>query len=77
MLDFFLQTANLWLALLTFGEGWHNNHHAHPVSARHGLAWYEFDITYYTLKALESVGLVRNLMVARIDEGRLQEREVA
>ncbi|MBL8214201.1 MAG: fatty acid desaturase [Bryobacterales bacterium] len=68
---------NWWVALLTFGEGWHNNHHAHPVSARHGLAWYEFDITYYTLKALESVGLVRNLMVARIDEGRLQEREVA
>jgi hypothetical protein len=32
-----------WVALLTFGEGWHNNHHAHPVSARHGLAWYEFD----------------------------------
>ena len=30
-----------WVALLTFGEGWHNNHHAHPVSARHGLAWYE------------------------------------
>lgn len=68
---------NWWVALLTFGEGWHNNHHAHPVSARHGLAWYEFDITYYTLKALESVGLVRNLMVARMDEGRLQEREVA
>ena len=34
-----------WVALLTFGEGWHNNHHAHPTSARHGLAWYEFDIT--------------------------------
>ncbi len=68
---------NWWVALLTFGEGWHNNHHAHPVSARHGLAWYEFDITYYTLKALESVGLVRNLMVARLEDGRLAEREVA
>ena len=33
-----------WVALLTFGEGWHNNHHAHPTSARHGLAWYEFDL---------------------------------
>ncbi len=34
---------NWWVALITFGEGWHNNHHAHPTSARHGLAWYEFD----------------------------------
>ena len=42
-----------WVALLTFGEGWHNNHHAHPVSARHGLAWYEFDITWITLKLLQ------------------------
>ena len=33
-------------ALLTGGEGWHNNHHAHPVSARHGLTWYEFDVNY-------------------------------
>jgi stearoyl-CoA desaturase (delta-9 desaturase) len=37
---------NWWVALLTGGEGWHNNHHAHPVSARHGLTWYEFDINY-------------------------------
>ena len=42
-----------WVALLTFGEGWHNNHHAHPVSARHGLAWYEFDISWITLKLFE------------------------
>lgn len=68
---------NWWVALLTFGEGWHNNHHAHPVSARHGLAWYEFDPTYYTLRMLESVGLVRNLMVARMDNHGLAEREVA
>ena len=40
-----------WVALLTFGEGWHNNHHAHPVSARHGLAWYEFDISWITSAA--------------------------
>ena len=37
---------NWFVALLSFGEGWHNNHHAYPVSARHGLAWYELDITY-------------------------------
>ena len=47
---------NWWVALLTFGEGWHNNHHAHPVSARHGLAWYEFDLSWITLKALNAIG---------------------
>jgi fatty-acid desaturase len=39
-------TNNWWVALLTFGEGWHNNHHAFPFSARHGLRWFEFDPTY-------------------------------
>jgi fatty-acid desaturase len=46
------------LAVLTFGEGWHNNHHAHQTSARHGMLWYEFDISWITLKILKSVGLV-------------------
>ncbi len=55
-----------WVALLTFGEGWHNNHHAHPVSARHGLAWYEFDVTWIQLKVLEAIGLVWDLKVAKI-----------
>jgi hypothetical protein len=53
-----------WVALLTFGEGWHNNHHAHPVSARHGLAWYEFDVSWITLKALRAIGIVSDLKVA-------------
>jgi len=55
-----------WVALLTFGEGWHNNHHAHPVSARHGLAWYEFDVSWITLRALDAIGVVRDLKVAKI-----------
>ncbi len=55
-----------WVALLTFGEGWHNNHHAHPVSARHGLEWYEFDISWITLKMFNAIGLVSDLRVARI-----------
>jgi stearoyl-CoA desaturase (delta-9 desaturase) len=55
-----------WVALLTFGEGWHNNHHAHPVSARHGLAWYEFDVSWITLKLLNAVGIVRDLKVAKV-----------
>ena len=60
-----------WVALLTFGEGWHNNHHAHPVSARHGLTWYEFDISWVTLKLLAAVGIVRDLKVAKIREQQL------
>ena len=42
---------SLWVALLTFGEGWHNNHHAHPQSSRHGLAWFEFDPNWYGISA--------------------------
>jgi stearoyl-CoA desaturase (delta-9 desaturase) len=49
------------LALVTLGEGWHNNHHRFQRSARQGFYWWEIDITYYTLKALEAVGLVRDL----------------
>ena len=55
-----------WVALLTFGEGWHNNHHAYPVSAKHGLAWYEFDWTWVSLKLLNAVGLVWDLKVANV-----------
>ena len=56
-----------WVALLTGGEGWHNNHHAHPVSARHGLAWYEFDVNYYGIWLLEKLGLARQVKVAQFD----------
>ena len=48
---------SFWVALLTFGEGWHNNHHAHPQSSRHGLAWYEFDPNWYGVSALQFFGL--------------------
>ena len=58
---------NWWVALLTGGEGWHNNHHAHPVSARHGLAWYEFDPNYYGIWLLEKVGLAKKVQVAKFD----------
>jgi stearoyl-CoA desaturase (delta-9 desaturase) len=49
---------NLWLALLTLGEGWHNNHHHHMQSANQGFFWWEVDVTFYVLKVLEAVGLV-------------------
>jgi fatty-acid desaturase len=59
---------NWWVALLTGGEGWHNNHHAHPVSARHGLAWYEFDINYYGIWLLSKLGLAKKVQIAKYDK---------
>jgi fatty-acid desaturase len=64
---------SFWIALLTFGEGWHNNHHAHPVSARHGLAWWEFDISWITLKFFNAIGVVSDLKVAKVREESLEE----
>jgi len=52
---------NLWLALLTWGEGWHNNHHWFMSSARNGFFWYEIDITYYGLRLLALCGIVWEL----------------
>ncbi len=52
---------SFWLALLTFGEGWHNNHHRFPGSERQGLFWWEIDVTHYGLKFLELLGLVWDL----------------
>ena len=49
---------NAFLALLTLGEGWHNNHHHYMASARQGFFWWEIDITYYILRGLQAVGLV-------------------
>ena len=52
---------NLFIALITLGEGWHNNHHHYQASARQGFYWWEIDISYYTLKALSMVGIVWDL----------------
>jgi stearoyl-CoA desaturase (delta-9 desaturase) len=56
-----------WVALLTGGEGWHNNHHAHPVSARHGLRWYEIDPNFYGIWILSKLGLARKIQIAKYD----------
>jgi stearoyl-CoA desaturase (delta-9 desaturase) len=56
-----------WVALLTFGEGWHNNHHAHPTSARHGLKWYEIDFNWWGIRGLQLLGLARGIKRARFD----------
>jgi len=53
-----------WVALLSFGEGWHNNHHAYPQSARHGLRWFEFDITWQHIRLLRALGLARRIRIA-------------
>jgi fatty-acid desaturase len=61
-----LLTANNWLvALVTFGEGWHNNHHAHPTAARHGLRWYEIDMNWYGIWTLKTLGLAKQIKIAR------------
>jgi stearoyl-CoA desaturase (delta-9 desaturase) len=65
-----------WVALLTFGEGWHNNHHAHPTSARHGLAWYEVDISWMTLKVMRALGIAKNITVAQLP-GKEADRQAA
>ena len=54
-------TNNWVIALITGGEGWHNNHHAHPVSARHGMAWYEIDFNYMGIQLLKLLGLAKNV----------------
>ncbi|MDQ2817871.1 MAG: fatty acid desaturase [Candidatus Eremiobacteraeota bacterium] len=50
-----------WVALLTWGEGWHNNHHAFPFSARHGLRWYEFDTSWLVIRGLRALGLASDI----------------
>ena len=67
---------NWWVALISFGEGWHNNHHAHPTSARHGLAWYEFDPSWLQIKLLKRLGLAKSIQVASI-QTTLVEQEAA
>jgi len=52
---------NWFLAIFTFGEGWHNNHHYYPGAARQGFLWWEIDFTYYILKSFEKIGLVWDL----------------
>jgi fatty-acid desaturase len=59
---------SFWVAMLSFGEGWHNNHHAHPQSARHGLAWYEFDMNWYGICVLRALGLAWDVKAPALEE---------
>jgi len=75
---------NWWVALLTWGDGWHNNHHAFPASARHGLRWYEFDSTWLAICVLKALGLARDVRIPSAaamargrEAGRIAVEEVA
>lgn len=70
-------TNNWWVAILAFGEGWHNNHHAFARSARHGLRWFEFDLTWYTIWLMEKLHLAWNVHVADPWGEQLSGREGA
>jgi stearoyl-CoA desaturase (delta-9 desaturase) len=61
-----LSTNCWWVAAVSFGEGWHNSHHAFPYSARHGLEWWELDPTWYLICILKAVGLVWDVQVCMI-----------
>lgn len=56
-----LSRNNWWVALLAFGEGWHNNHHAFEYSARHGLKWWQLDMTWYVVRFLQVIGLATDV----------------
>jgi stearoyl-CoA desaturase (Delta-9 desaturase) len=67
------QSKNQWLVgLLAFGEGWHNNHHAFPRSAFHGMRWWQFDLSAYIIRLLEWTGLASN--VCRVSMENMQAR---
>ena len=78
------QSKNQWLVgLLAFGEGWHNNHHAFPRSAFHGLRWWQFDLSAYVIRLLELTGLAWNVwriptesLKARLSRGSKAEAQV-
>ena len=62
---------SLLLALITLGEGWHNNHHFYPASARPGFRWWQIDATFYLLWSLSKLGFIRDLRPVRLDRGSI------
>jgi hypothetical protein len=64
-------TNSFWVAILTFGEGWHNNHHAFPQVARHGLTWYEIDFNWYGIRSLQALGLAWDISLPKV--GRVKD----
>ena len=61
------RSTNLWwVALLTYGEGWHNNHHAYQTSARHGLRWWEIDMTYLSIQVMRLFRVAYDIRMPKI-----------
>ena len=64
-------STNLWwVALLSYGEGWHNNHHAFQSSARIGLRWWEVDTAYWAIKAMSLVGIAYNVKQPKLTRAK-------
>ena len=57
-----------WVAILTYGEGWHNNHHAYQYSARHGMKWWEIDMTWMTIQFLQFLGLAQKVKLVEQEQ---------
>jgi stearoyl-CoA desaturase (delta-9 desaturase) len=70
-------TNNWFVALLTFGEGWHNNHHAYPSSARHGLKWYQFDMNWLTIRIFEKLGWAKQIRVFDTEKPAVELKRAA
>ena len=66
-----------WVALMSYGEGWHNNHHAFPTSARHGLRWWEFDASYWFIRGLEMVHLASDLRLPSSQQMEVARKKAA
>jgi stearoyl-CoA desaturase (delta-9 desaturase) len=64
-----------WVAVIAYGEGWHNNHHAHPRLAQHGHKWWEFDATYQVIRLLRAFGLAKHVVDLAAVEQKKKERE--
>jgi len=69
-----LSKNSWWVALVSFGEGWHNNHHAQPRSARHGWEWWQFDQTWVLIRTLETFGLVSGIVEPKVKRAGAENR---
>jgi stearoyl-CoA desaturase (delta-9 desaturase) len=70
-------TNNWFVAILTFGEGWHNNHHAFPTSARHGLKWYQFDMNWVTINLFKKLGWAKQIRVFDTEKQAVELKRAA
>lgn len=70
-------TNNWFVAILTFGEGWHNNHHAFPTSARHGFVWYEFDQNWITIQIFKRIGWAKQIRLYNDEKQTVKLKKAA